>query len=136
MVELDTHISARVWAKDFGLLCASLERYAEYKSAQTFKGNYLTWCRQNGDYSADKVALNEAKTTKQDKKLMEARTFEIDTQVSQSGKIAMLNHAKIQARGSGFIPRVYFYDDTGGKTRKIHIGFVGPHYLVPHANWD
>ncbi|MFM2046812.1 MAG: hypothetical protein RL383_889 [Actinomycetota bacterium] len=136
MVELDTHVSARVWAKDFGRLCASFESYARYKSTHTFKGNYLTWCKQNGDYSADKIALNEGKTTKQIKKLMEARTFTVDTQVNQSGKIAMLNHAKIQARGSGFIPRVYFHDDTGGATGKIHIGFIGPHYLVPHANWD
>jgi hypothetical protein len=47
----------------------------------------------------------------------------------------MVAHAKIQARGSGHIPRVFFYDDTRGETQKIHIGFIGPHYLVPTSGF-
>lgn len=31
-------------------------------------------------------------------------------------------------------PRVYFHDGTTGPTKKVHIGLVGPHYLVPNKS--
>jgi hypothetical protein len=44
----------------------------------------------------------------------------------------MLAHLKIAEGGGHLAPRVYFHDDTGGATGKAHVGFVGPHYLVPN----
>lgn len=28
---------------------------------------------------------------------------------------------------------VYFHDDTGGTTGKVHVGFIGPHGLMPNT---
>jgi hypothetical protein len=49
--------------------------------------------------------------------------------------MVMVAHAKIQIRGGGNIPRIFFYDDTKGPTRKVHIGFIGPHELVPTSSF-
>ncbi|WP_255491855.1 MULTISPECIES: hypothetical protein [unclassified Actinotalea] len=45
----------------------------------------------------------------------------------------MESHLKISEGGGDIAPRVYFYDDTAGAIRKVHVGFVGPHYLVPNT---
>lgn len=132
---LDTHASAGAWANDLARLCASMERYALHKATRGFKGNYRNWCTQYGDYSDEKIALKESKSTRRDNDLVAARTFAIDTAVHPSGQIVMLDHAKIQSKGSSFIPRVFFHDDTGGSTGKMHIGFIGPHYLVPTSSF-
>jgi len=42
----------------------------------------------------------------------------------------MLARLNISEGGGSLAPRVYFCDDTGGATRKVHVGFVGPHHLV------
>jgi len=132
---LDTYVSSGAWANDLARLCASMERYATHKAGGKFRGNYRNWCTEYGDYSDDKIALNESISTKQDGKLVAMRTFEIDPAVHPSGRILMLNHAKIQAKGSSIIPRVFFHDDTHGPTRKMHIGFIGPHHLVPTSSF-
>jgi hypothetical protein len=45
----------------------------------------------------------------------------------------MLAHIKSIQGGGMQIPRIYFHDDTKGKTGKVHIGFIGPHDLVPNT---
>lgn len=45
----------------------------------------------------------------------------------------MESHLKISEGGGNLAPRVYFFDDTDGPTRMVHIGFVGPHDLVPNS---
>ena len=50
------------------------------------------------------------------------------------GEITMLVHLKISEGGGNLAPRVYFYDDTNGPTKKVHVGLVGPHYLVPNKS--
>ena len=53
--------------------------------------------------------------------------------VDASGAVTMLSHLKIAEGGGDLAPRIYFYDDTGGSTGKVHVGFVGPHYLMPNT---
>ena len=132
---LDGQASSSVWAKDLGKLFTAMETYAQDRSTKNFRGNFRAWCKKHGTYSVNKIALNESTPTKNDRELMNARTFVVDTSLSPSGLLTMLSHAKIQEQGSGLIPRVFFHDDTGGKTRKIHIGFIGPHYLVPTSDF-
>ena len=67
--------------------------------------------------------------------LVAAHTFEVSRDLNSSGKMVMVAHAKIQIRGGGNIPRIFFYDDTKGPTRKVHIGFIGPHELVPTSSF-
>lgn len=132
---LDTHASSGAWANDLAHLFESMERYAKTKSTRGFAGNYRNWCTEYGDYSDKKIALNESKSTKRDDSLVSKRSFEVDPRVDPSGRVVMLDHAKIQRAGSAYIPRVFFYDDTGGATGKMHIGFIGPHSLVPTSSF-
>lgn len=62
------------------------------------------------------------------------RDFDVDPAVDPSGETTMLAHLKISEGGGSLTPRVYFYDDTGGTTKKVHVGFVGPHHLVPNKS--
>ena len=43
-------------------------------------------------------------------------------------------HLKVAEGGGQNIPRIYFYDDAKGGTGKVHIGFIGPHRLVPNKH--
>ena len=42
-------------------------------------------------------------------------------------------HIKVAQAGGTLTPRIYFYDDTGGVTGKVHIGFIGPHKYLRNA---
>jgi len=64
------------------------------------------------------------------RKFTRARTFPVDSAVSPSGRQYMEAHLKVSEGGGDLAPRVYFHDDTAGPTGKVHVGFVGPHYLV------
>lgn len=45
----------------------------------------------------------------------------------------MRAHLKSAEGGGDLAPRVYFHDDSDGPTRKVHVGVIGPHYLMPNA---
>jgi len=128
---LDTNMAAVVWAKDLAQLFASMERYATARISGKFDGSYLEWCSKMADYSAAKIAMQESEPTKKNPRLLSSRTFKVSRDLDPSGWKVMFAHAKIQARGGSLIPRVFFHDDVVGKTKKIHIGFIGPHHLVP-----
>lgn len=128
---LDTNMAAVVWAKDLTKLFTSMERYATSRTSGEFDGSYLEWCSEMADYSAAKIAMQESEPTKKNPRLRASRTFAVSRDLDASGSKVMFAHAKIQARGGSLIPRVFFHDDVVGKTKKIHIGFIGPHHLVP-----
>ena len=46
----------------------------------------------------------------------------------------MCEFQRIETGGGNDIPRVYFHDDTRGDTRTVHVGFIGPHYLVKNSS--
>lgn len=80
-----------------------------------------------------KEARNDGSETVQaNSRLRDTRIFEVAADVDLIGQILMLAHLKIAEGGGNLASRIYFHDDTGGKTGKIHVGFVGPHYLVPN----
>jgi hypothetical protein len=70
-----------------------------------------------------------------DPELRAKRVFDVPVEVDVTGLKLMVAHAKIQIRGDDRIPRVYFFDDTKGETGKVHIGFIGPHFLVPSSTF-
>ena len=45
-------------------------------------------------------------------------------------------HLKPVQGGGMQIPRIYFYDDTKGRTGKVHVGFIGPHDRMPNLSSD
>jgi len=132
---LDSVQSARAWAQDLQNLFAAMESYGKERAKSGFRGNFRAWCERTGRYSFEKIAMQESETTMASQELMATRVFEIDRIIEPSGRKVMVAHAKIQARGSGNIPRVYFYDDTNGRTGKVHIGFIGPHNLTPSSSF-
>lgn len=132
---LESSATSRVWANDLGRLFASMERYAVAVSRGTFAGDYMLWCHDRGDYSTQKVAMRESDPTQNDPTLRSKRVFDISKDVDPTGSKLMLSHVKIQDKGGSQIPRLYFHDDTRGATGKIHIGFIGPHFLVPSSSF-
>jgi hypothetical protein len=76
--------------------------------------------------------MTESETVQKNSKLRDTRIFKVASEINPNGQILMLAHLKIAEGGGHLAPRVYFHDDTGGATGKAHVGFVGPHYLVPN----
>ena len=132
---LEASATSGTWARELSQLFASMERYAKAVASGTFTGDYMLWCQRHGDYSAHKVAMTESDPTKNNPELRATRVFEVSTDVDPRGEKLMLAHVKIQLQGGSQIPRLFFHDDTKGATGKIHIGFIGPHYLVPTSSF-
>lgn len=132
---LDNSESVRVWAGDIGQLLTAMSAYVAAANKGTFNGNFIQWCQHTGEYPANKIAMKDSGTTKKDPKLRDTRVFAVSKQLDPSGLLRMEAHAKIRPQGDGRIPRVYFYDDTKGPTKKMHIGFIGPHSLVPTSTF-
>ncbi|MGW9717893.1 hypothetical protein [Micrococcus aloeverae] len=78
--------------------------------------------------------MTESESVQNNDKLSRMRVFKVDSAVHPSGEVMMLAHLKISEGGGNLAPRVYFYDDTNGSTKKVHVGLVGPHYLVPNKS--
>lgn len=77
--------------------------------------------------------MAEGQTVRTSGKIAETRKLPVDRKVKPSGQIEMVAHLKISEGGGDNIPRVYFHDDTRGASGKVHVGFVGPHRLMPNT---
>lgn len=132
---LDDSESVKVWAGDISQLFIAMSSYAASSAKGAFAGNFIQWCQQTGEYPANKIAMKDSGTTKKDPKLRDTRVFAVSKSLDSSGLLRMEAHAKIRPKGDGRIPRVYFFDDTKGATKKMHIGFIGPHFLVPTSTF-
>ncbi len=80
-----------------------------------------------------KLSLTESEFVQNNSGLAGKRLLPVSTAVHDDGRISMLAHLKIAEGGGNLAPRVYFYDDTAGPTKKVHVGFIGPHYLMPNT---
>ncbi len=129
---LNSAFSKELWIADTWKALNALHQYAT--TEHQFTGNFLRWCRDSGDphvWFPNRVAMQESQTTMS--RYGDKRVFEIDQAIATSGQIEMQAHIQIQEGGGQHIPRLFFYDDTDGPTKKVHIGFLGPHNLVPNA---
>ncbi len=119
------------WIEDTWKALGALHQYST--TEHSFTGDFYRWCRDSGDqfvWYPDRVAMQESDTTMA--KYGHKRVFDIDTQVVSDGRIEMQAHIQIQKGGGQHIPRLFFFDDTNGVTGQVHVGFVGPHRLVPN----
>ena len=73
------------------------------------------------DYSA-----TESGPTTNSPELRAIRTFDVPTVVDSTGRVYMEQHVKVD-RGGQSAPRIHLYDDSGGPTQRIYIGYIGPH---------
>ena len=77
--------------------------------------------------------MSESESVMNNKAQRSARILPVSVEVDPSGVIEMQAHMKIAEGGGTDIPRIYFYDDTKGKTGKVHVGFFGPHRYMENT---
>jgi len=96
-----------------------------------FSGNFLKWCEASGDtfaWHAQNISMRESETVHNNERLRNQRILPVSTVVDADGKTFMEAHLKF---GGSSAPRLYFFDDSKGKTGKIHIGGIDP-----HSRWE
>jgi hypothetical protein len=135
--DVDDHVAA-LDRDGVGQKCAqrtwraleALDAYADAKAKGDFAGSFLQFC-QATDHGCptvepDRVALHESDTVSQDPALRGPRTLPVPTSVDPAGETFMGAHIRLLHR-NGPAPRLHFYDDSGGATGEIHVGYIGPH---------
>lgn len=136
--DIDTAPEAYNWGNKTWRGLRALAAYAEDRAGGWDKGGFWEWCASGPllgwPATSKKLSMTESETVQNHDKLSRTRVFKIDPAVHPSGEVMMLAHLKISEGGGNLAPRVYFYDDTNGSTKKVHIGLVGPHYLVPNKS--
>ncbi|WAL67688.1 hypothetical protein ORV05_07875 [Amycolatopsis cynarae] len=134
--EIDTAPKASAWGNTTWRGLRALAAYAKARRTG-FNGDFWIWC-QSGEplawpATSKALAMKESESVMNSEKLRKWRRLPVSADLDPSGEIEMESHLKVSEGGGPLAPRVYFYDDTGGKTGKVHVGLVGPHYLVPNT---
>lgn len=136
--DIDTAPSAYSWGNRCLRGLRALAAYAQDRAGGWDSGGFWEWCDSGVPFAwpatDKKLSMVESKFVCTNDKFRRARIFPVDERVDSTGEILMLSHLKISEGGGNLAPRVYFYDDTKGSTKKVHVGFVGPHYLVPNKS--
>lgn len=92
-------------------------------------GGFYIWCMGSGSpyvTAPRMIAMAESEFVMNNERMREERRFPVDRTVDAAGIMVMAAHIKIERIGP-LAPRVYFYDDTGGQSGKVHIGYIGRH---------
>ncbi len=132
---LDADEKSADWARELWKGLRALNAYAE--ESEFFQGGFWEWCEHsNSEHNlwpatSKKLAMSESDTIMNSGPLRRTRRFYVDSGIDPSGYIHMQAHMKISEGGGQHIPRLYFHDDAKGKTGAMHVGFIGPHRLVP-----
>ena len=134
---LEAHEKSANWAREILRGLQALQAYAV--EAEHFTGGFWEWCEHSNhpdtwNASPQKLAMSESDTVKNDGRLWRKRRFLISTEVEPTGYRHMETHLKIAEGGGQHIPRLYFHDDVKGRTGNVHVGFIGPHRLVPNTH--
>ena len=122
--DLESANSARTWAMDMYRAFLSLEAYAR----SSVDADYQQWCKESASdwvWYANQIAMHESQVVKNETKFRQQRVLPVSTEVSSSGTIFMEAHLKFRGK---LQPRIYFYDDTKGRSGKVHIGGIDPHH--------
>lgn len=127
---LDESPMASVWAKSSWEGLCALHDYVKAKADGQFRGNFLSYCSDTPPgyryVAPNKVALKESESTMNSLAKRRAREFSVPTTVSSDGSQLMEPHLKVFLVGAD-VPRMHFYDDTTGSTKKIIVGYLGKH---------
>ena len=134
--DLDNSPNGFAWGNTTWRGLRALAAYAQDRAGGWNAGGFWEWCASGPllgwPATPKKLSMSESEFVQNTAKLANARVFDVDERVDESGKITMLAHLKIAEGGGSLAPRVYFHDDTGGASGIVHVGLVGPHYLVPN----
>ena len=134
--ELDAAVTSAPWGKTTWQGFVALHAYACDRADGWNGGGFWEWCQSSRNPKAwratdKKLAMVESKALRDSSKLWRTREFPISTEVTPTGRMHMEAHLKIATGGGNLAPRVYFYLDE--ERSRIHVGFVGPHKLVPNS---
>jgi hypothetical protein len=131
--ELSNWPKYQVWASALWQGLLALHEYASRKAKGDRPPGFRSWCEETSAWPVSKLAMVESDSVQNNRRLRDQRYFPVHPEVDRRGRIHMFAHLKIQEGGGSHIPRVYFYDDTDGPTRKMHVGFIGPHRFVQNT---
>lgn len=133
---INTAPQATAWGNTAWRGFRSLAAFAAARS-EGFAGNFYDWCKSDPPMgwpaTSKKLSMTESDTVQNNSGLSGKRILPVSAEVDETGRKLMLSHLKIAEGGGNLAPRIYFHDDTAGVTRKVHVGFVGPHYLMPNT---
>lgn len=128
--ELDQHVKASIWGRKAWLALRALQGYAQAKASGQVQGNFPHYCRTSPAgfevVPSEWVSASESETTTNNPRFRQARIFPVPVDVSNDGEAYMEEHVRLE-KGSDPAPRIHFWDDTGGKTGKVYVGYVGRH---------
>lgn len=133
--KLETAVNSTAWANAIWRGLRALNEYA--LSDEGIAGGFWEWCLGTTSpwswpATSKKLAIQESETVMNDDRLRRARTLPVSTDIARRGAVEMVAHIKISEGGGPLAPRIYFLDDTSGRTKKVHVGFVGPHEHMPN----
>ena len=131
---MDESRESELWGQRIFRHLQALDAYAQDKT-RGFNGSFIQWCQRSGGghaISTRFIAMTESNWVRNNESLKACRVLPLDTRVNGSPEMEMFAHLKTVEGGGTTIPRIYFHDDTMGVTTKVHIGFIGPHYLMPN----
>lgn len=128
--KLDEDLKFETWTRKIWDCLAALDAFCQARTTQDFSGNFREYCRNTPQgllgYSAERVAMVESESVRNDPRMSRQRMLPVPTEIDPLGSIFMESHVKIDSRGSSS-PRVHFYDDTGGRTGRVVVGYIGRH---------
>ena len=133
--ELDQTLHSRTWGNSVWRGLVALNTYALQRNRNP--GGFHEWCKDAESarvwsFGANKYAADESETVRRKENLRKSRIFPVSREIDSSESIYMGAHLKI---ANGLLaPRLYFHDDTWGKTKKIHVGYIGRH--LPTERFD
>ena len=132
---LDGQQKRSIWAKKIWLSLRALNDYCRSKAEGRFSGDIAMYRDNTPDGAIPllaEYAPMESEPTTNNQNLRAIRTFTVPTTVDPAGKVYMEQHLKVD-RGGQSAPRIHLYDDSGGPTQRIYIGYIGPHLATSSA---
>lgn len=134
--DLDAAPTAVAWGQTAWKGLRALHAYAEDRAKGWANGGFWEWCQTSGNIRAwpatdKKLAMSESESVNKSRRLRALREFPVSTDVDSSGRLYMQAHLKIAEGGGNLAPRIYFHCDDGRGL--VHVGFFGPHRLLPNT---
>jgi hypothetical protein len=116
-----SHVAARI-KQDLEMLNSFADDWLKGR----VKISFYQWAQLRGGYSDKNLAMKESKSTNENPRFRQQRTFSVPREADQSGQLYMPAHLKLPG-GYPIGPRIHFSIDTLKPTGKLYIGYIGPH---------
>ncbi|MCA2266299.1 hypothetical protein [Mycobacterium marseillense] len=134
--DLDASPTASAWGQTLWEGLLALHAYAVDRAGGWDGGGFWEWCENSKNPRAwratdKKLAMKESESVNNSPKLRRMREFPIASEVEPSGRLYMEAHLKVATGGGNLAPRIYFHFDA--KQCRVHVGFIGPHRLLPNT---